>query len=100
MISTRKLLDLCTSHVTEEVGRLLDAMSTHDTSAQYIDWRDYVVMSPWAYGWWVWAHQEDNLDELPECLRAAIELAKQHGCEWILFDCDTAPIEELPTYEW
>lgn len=100
MPEIRKFLDLSTAHVPQTVAAALDELFKHGPDPERADWRYWIVGCSNTYGWWIWAGQEDGLDELPADLRACVDLAKQHDCDWILFDRDTTPIDDLPTYDW
>lgn len=91
----RKFLNLSTAHVTEDTAKVLDHLPGIPDH-----WSQWVVGTDNTYGWWIWAGQEDGLDDLPEDLRGCVDLAKQHDCDWILFDRDVEPIDQLPRYEW
>lgn len=38
--------------------------------------------------------------DAPVDLRRVLAFAQEHGCAWVLFDCDGAQIEGLPFKEW
>lgn len=54
-----------------------------------------IAGGPTRYGWFVYA-PEDPDDELPEDLRRVCDSARKQGAEYVLFDCDALPMEDLP----
>ena len=54
-----------------------------------------VLASGMRYGWFVYADEEPG-EGIPEDLTAVFRLARQRGCEYVLFDCDAIPLEDLP----
>lgn len=85
------MLALSTGHVSEETAKLMD-----------IDQCGLVVYEKEDYGWFV--HLPDPLDEYkestPKDLYKCMTFAMKQGCDWVMFDCDVEPIDELPVYEW
>ncbi|MDT7785572.1 MAG: hypothetical protein QOF58_3991 [Pseudonocardiales bacterium] len=87
----RSFLDLSLDHLPEKVGMELDCYEgviAHDTET----------------GWLVYVPQQDvarfaKPGEWPEELIPIIDLARANGCPYILFDCDAATTELLPTFE-
>ena len=93
----RKILDISTAHVSENTSILLNewAISCFVRPAIVYDKKDY--------GWLVYVPSEPGKEtepDFPEDLRSCIELARSHGCDWIMFDCDSTTIDELNVYEW
>jgi hypothetical protein len=92
---------LSTAHLTKEVGeqldRLIESKAGFDADT---DWQYWVIAERWSdYGWWVWARADEGVDMMPPCLRHVLKFAVDHGCNWILFDCDEPTIDELPWWE-
>lgn len=48
------------------------------------------------HGWFVWAPEDAPAVAIPDDLAAVLRLARRRGAEYVLFDCDAAPIENLP----
>lgn len=96
--------NLSTGHLTEEVRTILD-MTEHERNAGMApDWRGRLIMMSREYGWFIYipSIEEDGdneeYGEIPHCLRACFDLARQDGAIWILFDMDEEMNEHLPYY--
>lgn len=92
-----KMLDVSTSHITEETARKLDV-----EVFGIMDGMDLVVYKK-ECGWFVAVPSDlENLpvNRIPEDLKQCLEVAIEHDCTWIVFDCDVAVVEGLKTYEW
>lgn len=99
MPTSFSVLELCTSHVTKDVGVALDERFRHG-AIDMDSWTYHIVGSPWSeYGWWIWTEVEDDVG-IPPCLRHCLRFAADLGHRWVQFDCDVEPIAELPTWEW
>lgn len=81
------MLELSTAHVCQETGEQL-------TLDELMDVCTYPKGDD---GWIVFV---DVNAECPEDLKRVMEYADEHGCEWIMFDCDAPECADLPTYEW
>lgn len=81
-----KMLTLSTGHLTEE------ACNTYLAT---------VISYPKSeYGWFIYVNTADELEDPPLSLLDCIGFAEEHGCDWIMFDCDGPIMEGLTTYEW
>ena len=69
---------------------LLDACAGHDTRE--------LLCSSTPYGWFVFACEERP--QISDTLWALFEEARQHGCEYLLFDRDAAGLEGFPVFDW
>lgn len=90
-----KYLDLSTAHLTPATHGLLDDAPDHLPT---------VMKHPDGYGWLVYVHQDDvdpeeDTENIPPDLLACLNLAREHGCGWMVFDCDADTIPGLPTYD-
>ncbi len=89
-----KMLALSTAHVKEYTSRFMD----NDTLYQV------VVYDKHGHGWFVVVPDNITMKEIkrscPADLYACFELAIKKECDWIMFDNDVEPIDELPVYEW
>lgn len=92
-----KVLEASTGNVSEQTARFLDYLDA-DTGIEPDLPITYVKGG---YGWWVRVNP-DRADQskVPADLLGVISFAHQHGCEWVMFDCDADPIEGLPFYDW
>lgn len=88
----RTILDLSTSHLSEQTCRHLNSV-------------DGVIADKTRYGWLMWAWEDvsdrlaDDCDWPPELL-PALELARSNDCDYILFDRDAPRIDRLLTFNW
>ncbi|ADL36047.1 hypothetical protein bpr_II108 (plasmid) [Butyrivibrio proteoclasticus B316] len=88
-----KMLSLSTAHITKETESKLSEQSIYEVN----------VYEKSEYGYFIYPNIE-LLDkrgwDIPEDLKKCIGLAKANNCNWIVFDRDVDPVDELPTYEW
>jgi len=92
----RKFLDVSSGHLSEETWAWLDAQLAentlrdpqHGAAAQ-------IAGGPTRYGWFVFA-PEDAPDDFPADLLAVLKTARAQGAEYVLFDCDAVPDQDLP----
>jgi hypothetical protein len=93
-LETRKTLCLSTAHVSETTANMLNTTS-------YEKWP--VCGGPWSFGWMMYAHDE-QLDAgdipFPNDLWDCCCFARKHGFDYIIFDQDADPVEDLPKYSW
>lgn len=89
----RKFLDLSTAHLKPETlallaGRTLETLPFAGAAT--------------AYGWFAYAH-DDNCgegdDRIPDEMYACMEHARRLGCDYLLFDCDSEPVDGLPVFD-
>lgn len=87
------MLGLCTSHVDDETRVLLDNELIKG-----------VTVYDKKFGWFIPVPEGLELEEIeetcPECLYKCFNFAEKNGFDWIMFDRDVEPIDDLPTYEW
>jgi hypothetical protein len=87
----RKFLDISTIHLTAE------------TCKRFED-GDFIAQTyphPDGPGWFMYVadpEAEDRDDPWPADLKACLQRARDHGCDYILFDCDGLEDPELPQY--
>ena len=92
----RRFLDCSSGHLSPDTWAWLDAQLADDvlrapgnlTAAGIGGGRT-------RYGWFVYA-TDVKLDGLPPDLRAICAYARRRRAEYILFDSDAPPIEDLP----
>lgn len=86
----KKILELSTAHLTKN-------------TADRMDNRQYCI-ARYAYGALVyvdpWQIEHRDVSTYPKDLLDCIALALDNNCDYILFDQDEEPIEDLPTYDW
>ena len=95
-MTTRRFLDCSSGHLSQDTWAWLDVNLADDECRS--------PCSPVAaalgggrtrYGWFVYATNE-KLDGLPSDLQAVCAYARRRGADYILFDCDAVPMEDLP----
>ena len=96
----RKFLDISTAHVTESTATMLD-----DCLQQFLGTAPFISYLIGDTGWLVYAPAEDSpttdaIAEFHPDLLACIDYARQHDCDYILFDQDGTVIDDLPAYDW
>ena len=98
-----KLLTLSTAHLTRETREKMDNPEFIDEVLPAIYPKTVLGTT---YGWFVYTtrcagqdEDEDNLENLPEDLKAAIDLANSLSCSVVCFDADADPVPNLKTYD-
>ena len=71
---------------------------TFETCNHWLKQSDHAVFEKGDYGWFVYVGEPG--DDFPDDLRACMEIARQRGCCWIMFDRDAEASAELPSYDW
>lgn len=88
-----KMIDVSTAHLSPDTRQRLE---TSDIEGVL-----FYPKGPW--GWFINVpSRKDGLivgNEVPADLKDCIEFAQTHEKEWIMFDCDGAIVNELPTFE-
>ena len=92
----RRFLDVSSGHLSPGTWAWLDAQFGHDslrdphncTAAQLAGGRT-------RYGWFVYAPDHSVVD-LPDDLARVLAKARRRRADYVLFDCDAAPMEDLP----
>lgn len=87
---------LTTAHLSTATANSLDEWSTAEASERPIN------VASTVYGWFVPSRAVDELTQskLPADLLAAMNFARAHGFDHILFDCDAGSVEALPKHDW
>ena len=96
----RKFLDISTAHITENTAGMLD-----DSVHQFLGTAPFIAYPLGDAGWLVYVPSEDSpntntLAEFHPDLLACMEYARQHNCDYIMFDQDGTVIDDLPAYDW
>jgi hypothetical protein len=78
---------------------LSTANITEKTCNEYLWQAPFATYEKGEYGWWVYV-PEDGPENLPADLVPCFELARQHNCCWIMFDCDAPEDSSLPLFDW
>ena len=92
----RSFLDASSGHLSAETWSWLDANLADDTISNVAnDTATAIAGGKTRYGWFIYA-PEDAVEGLPEDLVAVQRRARAQGAEYVLFDCDAAPVLGLP----
>lgn len=95
-LEIRKLLVLSTSHVTKATADLLNST---DAATEWPG-----CGGPYGeYGWMFYCSEENNGEgdrHIPDELFAVMQFARANGCDNVLLDRDSDPVDGLPTWEW
>ncbi len=97
-----RVLVLSTSHIPKECAANFDMLAENHMAAPYNE------------GAFVWVPDlgpgdslEDTLFQLRpllggqwDALGPIFEVAQQHGCQFVRFDCDAPVLDGLPTWDW
>jgi hypothetical protein len=101
---TDRVGEMAEDRPSSEDGLFRDRMP--DRGGRHHRWLELGGESLWCiphrFGWLVWVPGElcsPDSDEVPADLVAIIERAQRDNCDWINFDCDETPLEDLPTFE-
>lgn len=91
----RSFLDLSSGHLSPDTWTWLDAQTKGEAVRGLGPGAQVVQAGGMRYGWFVYADEEPG-ETIPADLAAVFRLARQRGCEYMLFDTDAAPMEDLP----
>ena len=88
-----------------EIARMMVLSTQHLASRTATEW---MPICPWScfekgeYGWFIYVACDGVTDErtVPLEVRSALHVARQAGCEWVMFDRDGPVRDDLPHYEW
>lgn len=94
-MTIRSFLDLSSGHLSPETWTWLDAQTTDEVVRSLGPSVQAVLAGGMRYGWFVYADEEPG-ETIPADLAAVFRLARQRGCEYVLFDTDAMPMEDLP----
>lgn len=98
--SIRKVLDLSSAHLPEELGSTGSWVNIASIAG-------LVVYPLSEYGWMLWVPSNDeeiaehisNYD-IPAEVESLWRYARGHGCDYIIFDADGPVNEELAHWDW
>ncbi len=92
----RRFLDVSGGHISPETWEWLDSQfADHSLRAPENSTSALLAGGKTRYGWFVFC-PEEHTDELPQDLRRVLAGARRRGAEYVLFDCDAIPLEDLP----
>ena len=86
-----KMLTLSTAHLRPDTRDFLILESI----------KGYYGLSVYSneYGFFIYVDEDNELNNIPNDLSGCLQLAKDNDCEWIKFDRDELPIDNLKVYE-
>ena len=86
-----KMLTLSTAHLKPETRDFLILESI----------KGYYGLSVYSneYGFFIYVDEDNEFNNIPNDLSDCLQLAKDNDCEWIKFDRDELPIDNLKVYE-
>ena len=93
------MLDISTAHVDALTACKLDGDFSWDTQMN----PPVIAYQKEGVGWWLYVPSEPGNETdpaFPPELRACMELARKHDCDWIMFDKDSPVIDELEAFDW
>ena len=91
----RSFLDLSSGHLSPETWTWLDAQTTGEAVRGLGPSAQAVLAGSMRHGWLVYA-DEDPGETIAADLAAVFRVTRQRGCEYVLFDSDVDPMEDLP----
>lgn len=94
-MTIRSFLDLSSGHLLPETWAWLDAQTADEVVRSLGPSAQVVLAGGMHYGWFIYADEEPG-EAIPAELAAIFRLARLRGCEYVLFDCDAVPMEDLP----
>lgn len=99
-----RTLVLSTAHVSPGTAAILDNGMNDIPPFGNLEWAPSMTREE---GWLFRVPLNMSADDwafyvepYPAELRAALTLARDEGCHWILFDCDGPTVETLTEFEW
>lgn len=91
-MAIRKILELSVYHLSLETTSRMD--HGHDCLMYHAGDCRYLVIAD------LWDIVHEEVSTCPKDLLTCMKYAYERNCEYILFDLDEEPIEDLPTYDW
>lgn len=91
-----RYLAIGTMHVSMKTAETLDAWALLEPASRPLG------VASTHYGWFIPTRDAEESDrkQIPAELLAAMALAREQGCDYLLFDCDACAIDALPTFPW
>jgi hypothetical protein len=95
-METGQYLMLSTAHIRCATGQLLTNW------ADLPPVRQPLPVAPTQYGWFLPTREIAGAAarHLPKELPAILALGRNHGCDYVLLDCDGPTEDVLPTFPW
>lgn len=92
----RRFLDVSSGHLAPATWEWLDAELAEERLRDTSRRGSTLPGGPTRHGWFVYAPEDPSAEAMPDDLTAVLRHARQLGCEYVLFDCDALPMEDLP----
>ncbi len=93
-LPVRRFLDVSIAHLPKHLG----TGGILEIEELYVDERPH--------GYWLWVPDNDDLitlrleSDIPRELAGIMFYARERDCDWVLFDADAEPIENMRIYDW
>lgn len=103
VIEIEKMLVLSTGHLTKVTAALLNDAAEEDPPFCTLEWGPAFARDE---GWLFYVPpitengEPDDPEGAPEDLTRVFMLAREHGCMWVMLDCDGPQVEGLPYQTW
>ena len=91
---TRTVLVLSTSHIEQSTSEWLEGEAAAEENATSIDVASSI------YGFWMYVHDEWEVDQYPADLCRVFEFCKEHGFSYLCLDRDGDTVDGLPVFHW
>lgn len=93
-------LVVSSAHIREEDADILHARASSGVASGWPSTVDNV-----AWGWRVWVQREDSADDavfhgMSAEFLVLLNLAREHGCKWLIIDSDGPEVRGYPRFEW
>lgn len=102
-VEIEKMLVLSTGHITEETAKRLNEEAEELPPFCNIEWGPAFAREE---GWLFYVPkmaengEPDDPEGTPDDLARVFMFAREHGCDWVMLDCDGPQVELLPHHEW
>jgi hypothetical protein len=94
-MSVRRFLDASSGHLCPGTWHWLDEQTADDAVRDPANPGAEILGGRTRHGWFIYAC-EDPITPIPADLANMMQYARRQGCEYVLLDCDTLPMEDLP----
>lgn len=102
-LEIEKMLVLSTGHLTESTADILNDAAHDEPPFCELEWGpSFARDEGWLFRVRPLAENgaPDESEGTPLDLSRVFMFAREHGCAWVMFDCDGPQIEELPWAAW
>ena len=94
-MSVRRFLDASSGHLLPETWAWLDEQTTDEVVRDPRNRSAEILGGRTRHGWFIWASEAPDAS-VPADLVAVMRFARKRGCDYVLLDCDTLPMADLP----